>query len=400
MARSQQDNWINSFPWGETVGYNNEDRELVPLKSDFDTVWYGYRRSQVRFYIQQTDAEVRMLTEDRDAALSQVADLSQQLEQARAEIEQLREQYDAVCREPIDESALSDRLRRMVRLAHDEAAEVTSSAQAAAEHEWARAEQSAAELRGRYEKLVAEADQWRRQSEEQRNQALAETRRDIQRMSREAEAHRRKLDKEAEERRTQVENDFEISMAARREEANRVQAEREARSRAEAQRRVMEATAEAERRIRRADEHAETMLRMRQDLAKRVRAAQAIMADAEPFLSATETGADTEAGDAYVGDVLHGGLLGDAQDVEVPRQRRSTASATRAEVGEQSAVQLEQGRTEPGPSEASGSEVPESTRSDSTRSVATRSEAAGEPTETAEADRAEQKQDAEALAEA
>ena len=117
MARSQQDNWINSFPWGETVGYNNEDRELVPLKSDFDTVWYGYRRSQVRFYIQQTDAEVRMLTEDRDAALSQVADLSQQLEQARAEIEQLREQYDAVCREPIDESALSDRLRRMVRLA-------------------------------------------------------------------------------------------------------------------------------------------------------------------------------------------------------------------------------------------------------------------------------------------
>ena len=101
------------------MGYHNEDRELVPLKSDFDTVWYGYRRSQVRFYIQQTDAEVRMLTEDRDAALSQVDDLSQQLEQARSEIEALRAQFDEVCKQPVDEAGLSDRLRRMVRLAHD-----------------------------------------------------------------------------------------------------------------------------------------------------------------------------------------------------------------------------------------------------------------------------------------
>src|SRR5919197_661185 len=35
--------------WGETVGHN-EERELVPLKSDFDVVWHGYRRSQVKFY--------------------------------------------------------------------------------------------------------------------------------------------------------------------------------------------------------------------------------------------------------------------------------------------------------------------------------------------------------------
>ncbi|WP_338598382.1 cellulose-binding protein [Saccharopolyspora sp. SCSIO 74807] len=316
------------------MGYNNEDRDLVPLKSDFDTVWYGYRRSQVRFYIQQTDAEVRMLTEDRDAALSQVADLSAELEQARAEIEQLREQYDAVCRTPIEETALSDRMRRMVRLAHDEAAEVVSSAQAASEHEWARAEQSAAELRTRYENLVAEADQWRRQSETQRNEALAETRRDIQHMAREAEAHRRKLDNEAEARRTQVENDFEISMAARREEATRVQAEREQRSRAEAQRRVVEATAESERRLRRADEHSEAMLRMRQDLAKRVRAAQQIMADAEPFLTAVESDADSEAGDSYVAGVVHDDLLGDDQEVDVPRQRGLTAKAAEAEAAE------------------------------------------------------------------
>ncbi|WP_243793952.1 cellulose-binding protein [Saccharopolyspora gloriosae] len=316
------------------MGYHNEDRELVPLKSDFDTVWYGYRRSQVRFYIQQTDAEVRMLTEDRDSALSQVSDLSAQLDQARSEIEALRAQFDEVCRSPIEEAGLSDRLRRRVRLAHDEAEEVVSSAQAAAEHEWARAEQSAAELRARYENLVAEADQWRRQSETQRNEALAETRRDIQRMAREAEAHRRKLDHDAEARRTQVERDFEISMAARRDEANRVQAEREQRSRDEAQRRVLEATAEAERRIRRANEHSDAMLLMRQDLAKRVRAAQQIMGDAEPFLSDVEAGTMSDSSDAYAAGVVHGGLLDNDPDVEVPRQRTKPAAAEASEAEE------------------------------------------------------------------
>ena len=71
----------------------------MPLKSDFDVVWYGFRRSQVKFYIQQTEAEVRMLTEDRDSALSQVADLSAQLDEARAEIESLRKQLDEQARQ-------------------------------------------------------------------------------------------------------------------------------------------------------------------------------------------------------------------------------------------------------------------------------------------------------------
>ncbi|GAB3299689.1 hypothetical protein [Parasphingorhabdus pacifica] len=302
----------------------NEDRELVPLKSDFDVVWRGFRRSQVKFYIQQTENEVRMLTEDRDSALSQVADLSEELNQARAEIETLRKQLDDVCRTPVDESALSDRMRRMVRLAQDEAAEVVSSARATAEHEWARAEQSAAELRARYESLVAEADHWRRQSEQQRNESLAQTRQDIERMAREAEQHRRKLDNDAEQRRTQIETDFEISMSARREEAMRVLADREHKSRQEAQRRVREATLEAKRRIRRADDYADTMLRMRQDLANRVRSAQQVLLTAEPFLVASEDGTDGQCSDTYVTQVVHSGRAPEVPvepEVTVPEQR-------------------------------------------------------------------------------
>ncbi|GAA2342594.1 hypothetical protein GCM10009854_19140 [Saccharopolyspora halophila] len=300
----------------------------MPLKADFDTVWYGFRRSQVKFYIQQTEAELELVTEDRDSALSQVSELSAQLEEARAQVESLKGELDAQARAPIEMDALSDRMRRMVRLAQDEAEEIRSSAQAAAEHEWSRSEQAAAELRGRYEKLVSEADEWRRQSEQQRNDLLARTRDEVQAMSREAEQHRRQLDAEAEERRTQVERDFEVSMAARREEAMRILAEREQASREEAQRRVREATFEAERRIRRADEYAETMLRMRQQLAEQVRGAQQVLAGAEPFLAATEAGAANEASDSYVGTTVHNGR---SDGVEVPKQRDEEPVAAEAE---------------------------------------------------------------------
>lgn len=307
---------------------HNEDRELVPLKADFDTVWYGFRRSQVKFYIQQTEAELELVTEDRDSALSQVSELSAQLEEVRAQVESLKGELDAQARAPIEMDALSDRMRRMVRLAQDEAEEIRSSAQAAAEHEWSRSEQAAAELRGRYEKLVSEADEWRRQSEQQRNDLLARTRDEVQAMSREAEQHRRQLDADAEERRTQVERDFEVSMAARREEAMRILAEREQASRQEAQRRVREATLEAERRIRRADEYAETMLRMRQQLAEQVRGAQQVLSNAEPFLAATEAGAASAASDGYVGSTVQSGR---SDDVEVPKQRDEEPIAAEAE---------------------------------------------------------------------
>ncbi|TWF93786.1 cellulose-binding protein [Saccharopolyspora dendranthemae] len=294
-----------------------EDRELVPLKADFDTVWYGYRRSQVKFYIQQTEAELRLVTEDRDSALSQVNELSTQLDQARAQVEELKAELDAQAQEPISTEALSDRMRRMVRLAQDEAKEIVASAQAASEHEWARSEQAAAELRNRYEKLVAEADEWRRQSEEQRNEMIARTRSEVQDMAKQAEQQRRQLDNEAEDRRVQVEHDFEVSMSARREEAMRILAEREQASRDEAQRRVREATAEGERRVLRADEYSATMHQTRQQLAEQVRAAQQILGNAEPFLVATETGSDTEGSDAYVANTVHNG----ESDVEVPKQR-------------------------------------------------------------------------------
>ncbi len=310
----------------------NEDRELVPLQADFDTVWYGYRRSQVQYYLQQTEAEMRMLTEDRDSALSQKGELSSQLDQARAENESLRQQFDELCRTPIDPKTLSGRLQRMVQLAQAEADEIVSSAHATAEHEWARAEQAASDLRARYERWVAEADEWRKQWERERKEQLEATRQEVERMAREAEQHRRRLDAEAEQRREQVEEDFEIHMAAQREEAKRLIAERDQRSRDEAERRIREATEEAARRMQHADKHVETMRRVRQQLGEQVRSAQEALSIAEPFLAASVSAEDSENADAYVAENVHNiqpaeldtyrdELSGNQPEVEVPEQR-------------------------------------------------------------------------------
>lgn len=308
---------------------HNEDRELVPLKSEFDVVWRGYRRSQVRFYIQQTETELRILAEDRDSALSQVAELTAQLAEARNEIESLNKQVDAISRSPIDETALTHRMQRMIMLAHDEADEIVASARATAEHEWARSQQSASELRGRYEKMVAEADAERVRRERQREEEFDEARREIDEMKAESERNRRRLEAEAEQRRKEVEDDFEISMAARREAEAKVLAERDRNSRDEAERRVLTATAEAERRIRLADEHVEAMRRVRQEVAERVRQAQTLLTDAEPLVAASESGTESRDAEEYAtASVAHGQHLRpweDEQGVDVPRQREAEA---------------------------------------------------------------------------
>lgn len=51
--------------------------ELVPLTIDFDTVFRGYDRDQVRYYVQATERDTHLLVADRDAALSQAEDLAQ-----------------------------------------------------------------------------------------------------------------------------------------------------------------------------------------------------------------------------------------------------------------------------------------------------------------------------------
>lgn len=266
--------------------------ELVPLHTDFDVVWRGYERGQVAAYVERVEEELRLLAVDRDAATRRADALAAQLEAARAEIQELKDKLDVAARNPADPAALTERLRRMVELAHAEADEIVTRARATAEQTRVSAEESAARLHRRAQYLVEEADRRRREVDTQHRDLVTR----LEHEAREAERRRRELDEQAAALRDQIQTDFELAMKSRREEEMRELAEQRATATAEAERLVREATAEAERLVREATERADNMvtkateqvLRLREQrdrIAERLRAAGETLAQAGPLLA-------------------------------------------------------------------------------------------------------------------
>ncbi|SDC60636.1 coiled-coil domain-containing protein [Actinokineospora iranica] len=225
-----------------------EQRDLVPLGAGFDITKRGYDRAQVEEHLERLDAELQLLHADRNAAVTQAADLAKQLEKSRGEITDLRGQIDRLSLPPTTLEGLSERLQRMLRLATDEANETKARAEAEAGHIRARAEADAAALQKRYDRLVADLDARRAAMEAEHRGVIEGARAEAERTVSTAKAEAARLSAEAERHRTTVEEDFEIAMASRRTESMRALAEQEATSKAEAERRVREATEEANRR--------------------------------------------------------------------------------------------------------------------------------------------------------
>lgn len=242
-----------------------EDRELVPLKPGFDVVWHGFDRAQVKQYLEDLEDEIKLISADRNAALSQVADLTEQLRAAHARITELGKQVTELVELPKNPDDLDDRCKRMVQLAHHQAAEITARAQAAATHSWSGAEDAAAKLRSGYEKLLAELDRQRQEVRSQHSKVVDQARTHVVEMTTAATNRRHELDKQAEERRIQIEDEFERSMANKRQALAKEIEQQRADSRAEAEHRVREAAEDAERRIREASEQADRRTRETND---------------------------------------------------------------------------------------------------------------------------------------
>jgi hypothetical protein len=223
------------------------ERDLVPLGAGFDIVKRGYSRAQVEEHLERLDSDLRLIAADRDAAVSQAADLARQMERARSQIDELRAQVDRLSLPPTTLEGLSERLQRMLKLAQEEASDTKARAEADAVQLRARAEADATALRNRYEKLIAEVDGRRIELETEHREVMAKAHADLAAKAKEAEAARITADEAAKARRTQIEEDFEIAMAARRTESMKALAEQEATSKAEAERRLREATEEAAR---------------------------------------------------------------------------------------------------------------------------------------------------------
>ncbi|WP_433271102.1 metallopeptidase [Actinosynnema sp. CS-041913] len=215
--------------------------ELVPLSTAFDVSWRGYRRDQVRRYVDEAEADIRLLTADRDAAQRCADLLAARLEAQRRENRSLRTRLDLVCRTPPDLDGAEERAWHVVRLAHEEAGEITARARAAAEQAWAVERRAEASRRRRHEALIAQLEAQRRHAETEHRALLGRARAEIAGLTREAERRRRELDDRATRTRDRVREDFELAMSVRRAEALRALVEQESAARAEAERIVREA---------------------------------------------------------------------------------------------------------------------------------------------------------------
>lgn len=262
------------------------DGDLVPLRADFDVVWRGYDRGHVRRYVEGVEAELRVLAVDRDAAEARADDLASQLETARAEIRVLREHIDRISRTPVEPDALTERLRRMAELAHEEAAEIITRARAVAENHWATAERAATRVRERSERLVAELDAQRRQAEAEHRTSMREAGERLLAATRQAEQRRRELDERAAAVREEVRVDFELAMSARRAESVAAMAAQEAAARARADQLVRAAEDHARQIVTEARQRVDELRARRDRIAAGLRDARRLLAEANPLLHA------------------------------------------------------------------------------------------------------------------
>jgi cell division septum initiation protein DivIVA len=225
-----------------------EERDLVPLGAGFDITKRGYSRMQVEEHLEQLDSQLKILAADRNAAAAQAAELTAQLEGARTTIDDLNKQIERLALPPTTIEGLSERLQRMLRLTQEECDEMRTKAVAEAEHVRAKAEAEADDLRGKHEAKIRELDERRIEMEKAHRAVMEKADADAVAITSKAKSEAEASEIAANARRQQVEEDFDIAMASRRTESMRALAEQEATSKAEAERRVREATEEANRR--------------------------------------------------------------------------------------------------------------------------------------------------------
>jgi cell division septum initiation protein DivIVA len=140
-----------------------DNNDLVPLHEPFETALRGFNRRQVLEHLESLDGRIAVVAADRDAALTQVAELSKVmnhlrlqsdlLEYLRREAHEASARVDRVLATPMAEA--SARIHRILRLAEEEAAELKATAQAQIVAGRAHADHELAELRARADEQIA-----------------------------------------------------------------------------------------------------------------------------------------------------------------------------------------------------------------------------------------------------
>ncbi len=137
------------------MGGSRDNEDLVALHEPFETSLRGFNRRQVLEHLESLDGRFAVLAADRDAALTQVAELtkvmnhlrlqSELLEHLRREADHATSQVERVLATPMAEA--SARIQRIMRLAEEEAAELKADVEAHIVEWRTRADQEITELR-------------------------------------------------------------------------------------------------------------------------------------------------------------------------------------------------------------------------------------------------------------
>ncbi|SNR32439.1 DivIVA protein [Haloechinothrix alba] len=275
------------------------DDTVTPLQREFDHVWNGFDRSQVREYLANLETTLERLIEDRDSARAQVSSLTEQLDSLRSENGQLQARVEELLVPPENLEDLDERMQRVGHLAYLQAEEITTRAQTAAEERWKETAQASIDLRERYRSLLKELDSQAQQLHAQHRAALEETRVEVQKLTTDAVRRREQLDAEEERKRRSIEQEFDASMAAQRsalekyiadqQTASKNQAERRLSDAAEeARKRVADAQAEADRRIAEANSVLERLAALRNHARDKLNGADEILAGSEAAIEPLE----------------------------------------------------------------------------------------------------------------
>lgn len=240
----------------------------------------GYDRDQVAEFFARSDAELRVIAADRDAAAANARELAEHLDDARDEIEQLRREVDSLSVPVTTAQGMSDRISRMLQLAADEASEMRANAQSEAAEILSVARQEAAQLRedaseeansqlaaakiesqrlhGEAARLEEDARTAHEENatfvaertaamESEHRSTMTAAKQEAERIVANARAEAAELDAQARRDRERTQEDFDVTMAARRDKAVQAVKELELSSEATARELVDNARAESER---------------------------------------------------------------------------------------------------------------------------------------------------------
>ncbi|MBB3053081.1 chromosome segregation ATPase [Prauserella isguenensis] len=187
----------------------------------FRMTFAGYDREAVDRHLTAFEEQNRAMATDRSLQQRRAEALAAELADLRDSHTALRHKFDRVCRTPIENDGLSERMLRLVELAHVEAAEIVEDARSRAERTRTAADEEARRLRRRYEHVLAELDDRRTQLEAEFAERTRRLEAEAEERERAAEEKRRRLDEESARRRQQTEQELGRALAARRAESER-----------------------------------------------------------------------------------------------------------------------------------------------------------------------------------